>query len=87
MTEDEESLQQSDNVGFRAFLRDLTYGELHLFWLGLYSGFVAVRPRRRSVPRGPGLPEGDDWYHRSGYVFGYLLKLIAVVALGVGVRP
>lgn len=71
-------LKQGDYVGVRAWFRDLTYGEVHLFLLGLYSGFVAIRPKRRAVPRGPGLPPGDDWYNRAGYVAGYVLKVLAV---------
>lgn len=73
-------LKGSDTVGFRAWLGDLQYQEVHLFVLGFYSGFVAVRPKRRAVPKGPGLGSGD-WYHRAGYVLGYMAKVVAVAAL------
>lgn len=75
-------LSQDDSVGIVDWLRDLTYGEVHLMVLGLYSGFVAVRPRRRLTPRGPGLPEtADDWYFRGMYVAGYVLKAVVLVGL------
>jgi hypothetical protein len=80
------TLKGSDSIKLLAWFKDLTYQEVHLFVLGMYSGLVAIRPKRRAVPRGPGLgKEGgpDTWYHRGGYILGYIIKVLALAWLKV----
>ena len=73
----------NDSASIREWLHDLTYGEVHLFTLGFYSGLTAVRPTRRAVPEGPGLPDNNKWYHRGGYILGYILKILVIAGMGI----
>lgn len=80
------ALKGTGPVGIVAFLRDLTWNEIHLLWLGLYSGFVAVRPRPRQEPNDETKAmlkwRVNQWYWKIGYIVGYLLKVLALVAIG-----
>jgi len=87
--DDDQGVDGTDTVSFRAFLKDLTFNEVHLAWMGLYAGFVAVRPRRRQEPT-QAMKEklnwsGNAWYFQTMYVAGYTLK--AVLVGGIAVRP
>jgi len=87
MSDQKPDLKGTDAISFRDFIRDLTWNEIHLFWMGLYAGFVAVRPRKRQEPK-PGLKEKlkwelNQWYFQTGYVAGYILKATVVGGIAV----
>lgn len=80
------TLSGTDIVGIGSWLKDFTYNEAHLFILGFYSGFTAVRPRPRQEPNDAYKRrlnwKHNAWYWKGAYVLGYTLK--AILAFGVG---
>lgn len=82
----DEPLKGTDPISIRNFFRDLTWNEIHLFWLGLYSGFVAVRPKARQEPNEETKRllnwTYNEWYWKTGYIVGYALKAILVAVGG-----
>jgi hypothetical protein len=78
-------LEGNDSIGITAWFKDLTYAEVHLAAMGLYAGFVAIRPKRRQIPNIEGFdPDtaADKWYYRGMYVIGYVLKIGLLLLLG-----
>lgn len=79
-------LKGTGRIGLLKFVRDLTWNEVHLLWLGLYSGFVAVRPRARQEPNQATKDAlnwpGNQWYWKMGYIGGYVLKVALLVVAG-----
>lgn len=81
------------NVSLKSFFSDLTYNEIHLFWMGLYTGFVAIKPRPKHKPKKPVRDKlkwnKNAWYWEMGFVVGYLIK-VGVAGYGaktVGLGP
>lgn len=83
VTSADPDLEADGSIGLTTWFHDLTWNEAHLLVLGLYAGFVAVRPKPRHTPVGRLNWEKNEWYWKGAYILGYLLKLFLVGTLGV----
>jgi hypothetical protein len=72
-------------VDVREWYDDLTYREAHLAMEGGFDGFLHQDPRfSKSVQ---GRVVGDSWYYKGGYVLGWVVKALLLLALALaGVR-
>lgn len=81
----------ADSVSLKETIQGLTYNELHLFWMGLYSGFVAMRPKHRQEPKASMKEslnwESNKWYWQGAYILGYILKVILLGGTGMMLGP
>jgi len=75
-----ESLPATDSVSFRAFLKDLTYREIHLFVVGVFYGISGRKLKRKLTVQGKVAP--DSWYAMGGFVIGRILMLLIAVTVG-----
>lgn len=83
----EGTIDPTSEIGFWKWLDDLTWNEVHLMVLGLYAGFVAIRPRPRHQPVGRLNWEHNEWYWKGMYVAGYVLKALILGAVGAAQLP
>lgn len=82
VTSTDPKLQGDGTVSMMKWVNDLTWNEAHLFILGFYAGFVAVRPKPRHVPAGRLRWDVNEWYWKGGYVLGYFAKTAVIGAVG-----
>jgi hypothetical protein len=78
---DKEPLSADDNVNVTDWAQDLTYREVHLFTEGVFRGLTRLDPRPGKELQGKVL--ADSWYYKGGFVIGYLISLVVVVAAGI----
>ena len=74
----------SSNVDVVRWLKDLTWNEAHLAFMGFYAGFVAPQPKKKHEPSEHYKQmlnwETNRWYYEQSYVGGYAFKVL----LGTG---
>jgi hypothetical protein len=81
-----ESLPATGSISFRAFLKDLTYREIHLFVVGVFYGLSGRKLNQKLTVQGKVAP--DSWYAMGGFVIGRILMLVVAVVVAVtGLMP
>ena len=85
--DDPKGLKGSGKIGILKWLKDLTWNEVHLIWLGLYAGFVAAHPAPRHEPAERIKKQlnwrNNSWYWKISFVIGYILKVGVLGALAI----
>lgn len=76
----DDGLSEHDTVDVAEWAADLTYREAHLFVEGFFDGFRHVDPRYGKAVQGA--VTGDSWYYKGGFVIGWTLKALLLIAGG-----